>query len=70
MTEMKEIDIVLQPFGNNCRVLVDGESIPVWKTEILAEVNQVTRVVLHCYKRNGEPFVLKGRMVVEEDGFR
>ncbi len=63
----KQIELVIQPLGCKCRVLLDGEDIShlVRKYTVVAEVDEVTTVTLECLKMGGEPFTVSGYLYDE-----
>ena len=65
----KSVDIEIAPLGRRCKIAVDGQDISnvVYKAEIIMEATEITRVILHCYKTNGENFHIKGLLMPERD---
>jgi hypothetical protein len=64
---VKDIRVEIHSLGRDCRVTVDGEDLFVRRCVIRADVNEITRIELEAFKRDGEPITFKGRLLEDED---
>lgn len=66
----RNIEVHFSKHPRGTKVFMDGKDISefVERVEVIAAVNEVHRVVLHCISTGGPDYVVKGILLVEEEG--
>lgn len=64
MSDVRQFEIHVGVTGRTSKVLLDGQVVPK-ATRVLIDcgVGQPTRLEIHAYKGDGEPYVIKGYMI-------
>jgi hypothetical protein len=65
---MRDIDISIASRPQKCRVMVDGETVPAYRVEIVADVAEdATQIIVYARKYGEDPYVIKGRLVEDSE---
>lgn len=68
MSEPKAFELQIAANPRFSSVLLDGEMVPgVYRIVVDCGLPDIsTRIEIHAYKQNGDPYVIKGYMVEDE----